>query len=213
MACVAAVRDEIEILRVALTDKGCPQELYEASLAQLKAVAAPGLFAAGWNQIVDRIGIDHLMMLRWAGWVLGQQEALLADEERAALLADVEQVLARIKESSIPTFTQQMVARHLEAVRRALLAYRVQGVEPLSKALNETTGAMTTQKGHIVADVAKADAEEKGLLAKAMGVIHQAAELADKAEKFHKGIDSTIKIAHQISNLWQQLPNIPLLPS
>lgn len=212
MACVAAVREEIELLRSALHDKGCPEDLYVHALASLKSSVSPSQIAVPWNQLVDRIGSECLMMLSWAGWALGQDEEALSQQERAKLLQDVEKMIAELGAAGIPTFTKHLILRHLEAVRRALQAYKAQGIEPLIKALNETTGAMTIQKGHVAADVAKAEKDGKGIISKAMGVFNKAAEFADKAQKIQKGIDSTVQIAHQVNTLWHQLPDLPALP-
>jgi hypothetical protein len=212
MACIVAVREEIELLRAALRDKDCPEKLYVDSLNSLKSIAAPSQIAIPWNQIVDRIGVDHLMMLNWAGWLLGKEEVLLSNQERTKLLEEVEKMIVEIEAAGLPNFTKQLVRRHLETVRRALNAYKAQGIEPLMRALNETTGAMTTQKTHIATDVAKADGEAKGVIAKAMGVLSKVADFADKAQKVQKGIDSVAQIAHHVNTLWHQLPDLPALP-
>lgn len=212
MACVAAVREEIELMRSALRDKGCPEDLYVHAVASLKSSVAPSQLAAPWNQIVDRIGSECLMMLNWAGWVLGKEEEALSQEERNKLLSDVEKMIDELESVGVPPFTKQLILRHLEAVRRALQAYKARGIEPLMKALNETTGAMATQKAHVSADVATADQAQKGVIGKAMGVLNKVAEFADRAQKVQKGLDSAVQIAHQVRNMWHQLPDLPALP-
>lgn len=209
MACFAAVREEIELLRSELRDKECPEDLYTNSLAQLKSSVSPSQISIPWNQLVDRIGLDSLMMLNWADWYLGQNEVDLSGEERAKLLESVEQMIAEMSAASLPTFSKQMILRHLDAIRRALQTYKAQGIEPLLKALNETTGAMTTQKSHVTADFEKSDSNGKGVFGKAINLLHKAADFAEKAQKVKKGVDATILLVHQFSQLWQQFPALP----
>lgn len=207
-SCMTAMREELEILMAELQDRGCPVELFRDSVDALRAVVSPSQFAAGWNHLTDRIGQEHLVMLRWANWVLDGEECEIDREERARLILELDKVIAEFESSTVPTFTKELMMRHLNSVRRSLRIYRARGIEPVHSALHETIGAMSTRTAQVSADLDRADTEAKGVFGRAAEMINKVVVVAEKAQKIQKGIDAGIQVAHQVKEIWAALPGV-----
>lgn len=207
-SCMAAIREELELLAAELEDRGCPDELFREAINKLRYVVSPSQFSAGWNHLSDHVGLEHLMALRWAGWLLDGEECAINQDERSRLIDELDKVIAELESSSVGPFTKNLMLRHLNAVRRALRVYRARGIEPVHSALNETIGAMTTRRTQMAADLEGADKESSGLFRRAADMINKVVVVAEKAQKVQKGIETGIQVAHQLKEIWIALPGM-----
>lgn len=207
-SCMAAVRDELDVLAESLLDQGVPDELFRWGTDELRGIVSPTQFSNGWNHLVDRIGREHLNMLRWADWVLGGDEQEVDAAELAKLIAELDELIAQLEASSLRRFTKDLMLRHLNSVRKSLRTYRARGIEPVNAALNETLGAMSVRTAHVKEDLSQSDPEATGIFSKAANMINKVVKVAENAQKVQKGIDAGIQIAHQVQQIWNAFPEI-----
>ncbi|MYM42219.1 hypothetical protein GTP27_23285 [Pseudoduganella sp. CY13W] len=157
---------------------------------------------------MDRIGKEHLNMLRWADWVLGGDEQEVDPAELAKLITELDELIAQLEASSLRRFTKDLMLRHLNSVRKSLRTYRVRGIEPVNAALNETLGAMSVRTAHVKEDLSQSDPEATGIFSKAADMINKVVKVAENAQKVQKGIDAGIQIAHEVQQIWNAFPGI-----
>ncbi|MGJ7915546.1 hypothetical protein ACI48D_08755 [Massilia sp. LXY-6] len=207
-SCMTAIREELEGVSATLEDRGVPAELFRGGLDALRAIVSPTQFSAGWNHLADRVGQEHLMMLRWADWALDGSECEISQDERTKLIEDLDSLIAEFEASSIPRFTKELMLRHLNSVRKSLRVYRARGIDSVHAALNETIGAMSTRTSQVSADLNHADPDAKSIFGKAADMINRVVVVAEKAQKIQKGIDAGIQVAHQVEKIWAALPGM-----
>jgi hypothetical protein len=207
-SCMTAMREELEALVATLQDRGVPDDLFRSGIDTLRGIVSPSQFSAGWNHLVDRVGQEHLVMLRWADWVLDGIECEIKPEERAQLIVDLDNLIAEFESSTIPRFTKDLMLRHLNSVRRSLRVYRARGIDPVHAALHETIGAMSTRTAQVAADLDQAAPEAKSIFSKAAEMINKVVVVAEKAQKIQKGIDAGVQVAHHVEKIWATLPGI-----
>lgn len=205
-SCMAAAREELELLMATLHDQGVPDDLFCGGVGALREVVAPAQFAVGWNSLTDRIGQEHLIMLRWAAWVLDGTESEINSEERAQLIVDLDNLIKEFETSLIPRFTKELMLRQLNSVRRSLRVYRARGIDSVHTALNETIGAMSTRTTQVSADLNQANSEAKTIFRKGADMVNRIVVVAEKAQKINKGIESGIQVIQYFEKIWSSIP-------
>jgi hypothetical protein len=177
----------------ALELKGVPYQLFKPTANELKNVSAPTTLSHPWGHFSMKLTAERLTVLEWCAWALGEEELPLEETDLSELLSQIEKLIAEVRANPLPAFTQQLVLRHLKAIRSALMLYGVSGIEPVTAALNETMGAFSRSGGNVQPEFSAATEGQKGLLVRVASAIGSIGAKIDSMEKWGKRGTTAIK--------------------
>ena len=182
-----AVNQEIGHLGVLLLDRGVPEELYQMHLAKLKAVTSTRHLHNHWDEIKKLVRDDQIVMLEWAGFVLGPDGSADISEEVMSLTAEIDQLIADTETSTLPSFLRLFVLRNLRAIRTALWNYKVSGVEPLRDAIQRINGISERELATLQATTEGLAEREQSIMQRVGRAIGGVANACDVATKIQGG--------------------------
>lgn len=152
--CLADLHDEVELIRFEMVKLGYSENLYSSSLNKCNAVFAVQSLMANWHALKQRITPEVHIALGFCSEILPNEEDLIADESLAELKRMASDLRTSLSESSLPTYTQKIIEKHLTKIDEALAKYKAVG----SKALEEV---MQSAYGEVIANEAAFE-EAKG---------------------------------------------------
>lgn len=187
-ACVIALRQQIDFVRMRLSEHDVPLELTSPGFDRFKNVASPGQLHSSWNSHRGNLlPPENRLAFMWASYVLrDDDEADIPAEEAIALRAEIESLEKSLQETEMSPYLRGFIRQQVNTIRSALRLYSVQGVRPLQDALHKVAGAYTVERSRIETEHATAPEAAKGVFAKTSGVIKKAAEICDNLDKIKK---------------------------
>lgn len=186
--CSMAVKDELIHLSVLLREQGVPTELYLHHLTHLRTVTAPRLLHVDWLQLSKMVREEQLVMLMWAGFVLGDDSDTDITMEVDRLAAEIDRLIADVESSGFPISLRMFVLLNLRSIRGALWRYKVAGVEPLRRAMQTVNGTNERQVAELEPLAKGLQESEKNLLSRVGGIITSVANACDVATKIQGGL-------------------------
>jgi len=106
---------------------------------------------ASWAQWKNQLDEPTLYGLQFAADKLSRVSGCtsIAEEDIDGIREELEQFVTSILQSDLPQGMKALFLRNLEAIRHALLAYRVRGVEGLEDELERAIGSLVLHKEEI----------------------------------------------------------------
>jgi len=86
----------------------------------------------------------------------------------------------------------------IDAIRSALLVYRVRGVKPIETALKQVAGDRAFEQTRLEAENATASAATKGILARTSAFIEKTAKVADNLDKIRKAGEGAYSLVARV---------------
>lgn len=188
IACLQALRGEVDFVRMRLSDNEVSDELLSTGFARLRDVASPAQLHMTWKSHRGNvIPPENRLSFQWATWVLrNEDEGEASAEEMAELRAELESLETALRTTEMSPYLRDFIQRQVTVIRAALRVYAVQGARPLKEALTKVAGALTVERGQVEAEAQKAEPEAKSLLSKAGAVIEKTAKICDGLDKIGK---------------------------
>lgn len=185
---IQAVLAEIRAMEAKLKEIGAPAHLYMDCVNQLRSGFSPTQLAGAWShhreQMVKRA---TPLALQWASWVLSQfDENKIDDETMESLRTSLAEQEKLLQETNLPAGLREMLERQTAALRRALHLYKIQGIAPVQKVVNDSIGELATASQDLVAEVEASSPAVKQVFEQGKKMIGKAAEIADKGSKVVK---------------------------
>jgi hypothetical protein len=97
-----------------------------------------------WNRFTQHLDEATMVGLQFCADTLSlaRPEAIISEEELAALQSDIEVLIEKVVQSELPSHAKTMFLNNLENIRLAILEYRINGSAGLSRALDLSLGGM-----------------------------------------------------------------------
>lgn len=189
--CLMALRAEIHLARALLQEHGVPDRLHGPGFDMLHQVAAPGGLATAWSGVRGNIVQPHQRIsIDWACWVLeDEREGDVDAADRAALAADLAELETKLADASATPFMAAFHRRQIDVIRKGLRLYDIRGTGPLKDSLRSVVGDMRVEDKRLKAELEAAPEQNKGLMARAAGIIDKAVKIAEKGSKLKKGAE------------------------
>lgn len=120
------------------------RELYLKWFPAIEKVLAPASISGNWQQDSRQITDAMLVSLAHCADKLAElhTEEPLENEELDALKRDTEALFKKVSEGSLDPQLRNVILDLLEAIRRAIVEYRIRGARALEDALRQTLGAI-----------------------------------------------------------------------
>jgi hypothetical protein len=184
---LSLVRDEMELARLMLQQRGLPANLFEPAFRSLKDVTSPAHLSASrdsvWPSATDKTVRLRLEVSAWE---------LRDVNEEVLSPADLKAFQDRFVElqssaSGLPSAMQEIMRRQAQAMLAALRVYRVRGGAQVREAVRSTVADIALHKDAVDAETKVATEEQKGTFSKGVDLLKSTAEMADKFSKVKKG--------------------------
>lgn len=203
VTCLQALRAEMEFLRSRLTAIDAPEDLAHVGITRLRNAASTTNLNTPWKSLSpETTRPENRLCFAWANWALrDEDEDDLPDEELAALRTELESLESSLNEAEMTTYLRDFIQRQIDAIRAALRVYRVQGVRPIEKALNEVAGACKLQEARIKTEYATASEPTKTVIQRTSDVIEKTAKVADNLDKIRKFGEGAWSLASNVGPL------------
>lgn len=201
VTCIQGVRMELELLRTKLAAIGAPEDLLQPGLARFRNFASATYLNHPWAGLKEEISRpENRIPFIWAAWVLrDENEEVLPDDELNALRSELASLEKSLQETDMALYLRSFVQRQIDAIRSALLVYRVQGVKPIEKALKQVAGDCAFERTRLEAENATASEPTKGVLARASALIEKTAKVADNVDKIRKAGEGAYSLAASVA--------------
>lgn len=200
VTCIQGVRMELELLRTKLLAMGAPEKLLQPGLARFRNFSSTSYLNQQWSGLKDEISKpENRIPFMWAAWVLrDENEEILPDDELSALRSELDSLENSLQETDMAPYLRSFVQRQIDAIRSALLVYRVQGVKPIETALKQVAGDCAFERTRLEAENATASEPTKGILARASALIEKTAKVADSLDKIRKASEGACSLAASV---------------
>lgn len=203
VACLMALRQQIDFTRVRLDDRGVPGDLTSPGFERLKAVASPTNINSGWNgHRASMTAPDTRHAFMWAAWVLrDEDEGDMSAEDATALRDEIEALEDALRTADLPPYLRDFLGRQVDTIRAALRLYRIQGVRPLHEAMQKVAGSFSIEGGRVRAEAATASPEGRTVMKQASEMLAKLAHACDSLDKVMKLGNGLGEAAASISRL------------
>lgn len=203
VTCLQALRAEMELLRAKLLALDIQDELMQPGMARFRKVASPTHLNAGWNGLWEEASKpENRLAFLWANWALrDQDEEDMSSEELSGLQGELDALEQSLQDADMSAYLRDFVQRQIDAIRTALRVYRVQGVKPIEKALQQVAGAYTIEKSKVQEEYAMASEPAKDVLARVGGVIEKTAKVAENLDKIKKAGEGAWSLVSTVAPL------------
>lgn len=203
VTCLQAMRSEMELLRTKLIALNAPEDLMHPGMARFRDVASSAHINAGWNGLREAISRpENRLAFMWAKWALrDQDEEDMPDDQLTDLQSELDSLEESLRDTEMSEYLRDFVQRQVDAIRTALRVYRVQGVKPIEKALQQVAGSLTIEKSRVQAEHATASESAKSVLGRVVAVIEKTAKVAENLEKIKKAGEGIWSIATAVGPL------------
>lgn len=185
--CALTVGHELNHLGHLLEDHLVPKELYRTHIAQLREVTSTRHLHGQWQQLASLIREEHLVMMQWAGFVLGEDRSGDIAEEVQRLGVEIDQLISDVHGSQMPSTLRSFVLRNLRLIRDALWRYKASGAEPLRAAMQTVNGTSEREVANLRPVVEHLDASEASIMQRVGQLIGSIANACDVATKIQGG--------------------------
>ena len=200
VACLQALRVEMDNLRSKLLTLNAPETLMHPGLARFRNVSSTGHINAGWNGFREEISKpENRLAFAWADWTLrDDNEEDMPQEQFDDLMSDIDSLETSLRDTEMSPYLRDFVQRQVEAIRTALRIYRVQGVRPIEAALHQVAGAYTLEKSKLETAQAAASEPAKSVLSRMGGIVEKTAKAADHFDKIRKAGEGAYGLAKTV---------------
>ena len=200
VACLQAMRSEIDLLSSKLKSRGVSDHLLHPGLPRLRNVASPTYLNTPWNNHRDEQSrVENRIIFLWATWALqDENEQDLDSDELAALRSELDSLEVSLRNVDMPTYLYDFVLRQISVIRSALRISRVRGVAPIKEALRQVVGNCVVERDHVEAESKAASENARSVMARAGDLIKKTAEYADRFEKIRKAGEGAVGLAKTV---------------
>lgn len=203
VTCLQAMRSEMELLRTKLLALNAPEDLMHPGIARFRDIASTAHINAGWGGFREGISKTEVRLsFMWANWALrDQSEDDMPAEELTELQSEIDALEQSLQDTEMSEYLRDFVQRQVDAIRTALRVYRVQGVKPIEKALQQVAGSYTIEKSKVQAEYATASEPAKSVLAQATATIEKTAKVAENLDKIRKATEGGWSLMTTVGSL------------
>jgi hypothetical protein len=185
--CALAVGHELNHLGHLLEDRSVPMELYRNHIAQLREVTSTRYLHGQSQQLASMIREEQLVMMQWAGFVLGEDHSGDIEEDVQRLSIEVDQLIADVQGSQMPSTLRSFILRNLRLIRDALWRYKASGAEPLRAAMQTVNGTSEREVANLRPVVEELDVPDTNIMQRVGQLIGSVANACDVATKIQGG--------------------------
>lgn len=131
--------------------KGVEHSIYLKPFAKIETALSHINLEAGWEHWKQQLDETTLYGLQFSADQLSRISGFthIKTDDLGQLRKDVEELVAKILETELPVELKALFLRNLEAIRHALLAYRVRGLEGLEQEIERSVGSLVLHKKDI----------------------------------------------------------------
>lgn len=132
-----------------------PFKKIEALLSQLN-------LEASWESSMNYLDEPTLYGLQFSADRLSRASGFtqIGNDDILSLRKQIEELVNSVVDSSLPQELKLLLLRNLEAIRHALLAYRVRGIEGLQEEVERSVGSILLHRSDIVASKDKPEEQK-----------------------------------------------------
>ena len=185
--CALAVGHELNNLGHLLADRSVPLGLYRNHIAQLREVTSTRYLHGQSQQLASMIREEQLVMMQWAGFVLGEDHSGDIEEDVQRLSIEVDQLIADVQGSQMPSTLKSFILRNLRLIRDALWRYKASGAEPLRAAMQTVNGTSEREVANLRPVVEDLDIPDTNIMQRVGQLIGSVANACDVATKIQGG--------------------------
>jgi hypothetical protein len=126
-------------------------QLYLKPFKKLETLLSQINLEAGWEHWRQQLDEPTLYGLQFSADRLARESGYthIDNDELAQLRKDVEDLVARMLDADLPDSLKALFLRNLEAIRHALLAYRIRGIDGLQQEIERSVGSIILHKEQI----------------------------------------------------------------
>lgn len=184
VACVVALRQQIDFSRLKLTEKNVPLELTSPGFDNLKSIASPGNLNSSWNGLRGNIQPPECRhAFKWASWVLREQvENEISAEDLIELQKEISDLEKIITVTDMSSTLRNFILQQIASIKEALVLASVQGARPIRESYEKIAGAFILYKDAIEPEAKNADVKTKTVINKLGKIIKKFAEAGEVVE-------------------------------
>lgn len=138
--CLADLHDEVELVRSEMLALGYSENLYNSSLKKCNAVFSAQTIMGQWQGSKQHITPEVPIALGFCSEILPNEEDLIDKanlDELRKMATDLRGCLAK---STLPSYTKNIIEKHLNKIDAAILKYSVVGVKALEEVIQSAYG-------------------------------------------------------------------------
>lgn len=201
VACLQAIRFELDLLRMKLLTLDASEELLQPGLPRFRNATSTVHLNQSWNGLREETSRpENRVFLLWANWALrGEEEDSMLPDELASLKNDLDAMEAKLVSTELSSYLRDFLQRQINVIRNALRIYPIAGVKPIESALQQVTGAYAIDKNLVEAECAKASQPARNLFSQAGHVISKVAEAVDRVDKIRKAGEGIYGLAAKVA--------------
>jgi hypothetical protein len=126
-------------------------DIYLRPFKKIEAALSHVSFEAPWEHSKNHLDDQTLYGLKFASDRLARVSGYtqITADELDSLRQSLEQVLSDVLNSQLPQSLKLLFVRNIEALRHALLAYKIRGIEGLEEELARAVGSLVLHKDEI----------------------------------------------------------------
>jgi hypothetical protein len=130
-------------------------EIYLRPFKKIETVFAHINFEAAWDSQKGQLDDQTLYGLTFAADKLKRASGYtkIEEDELSSLRAALEEVLNDVVNADLPQALKQLFVRNIEALRHALLAYKIRGIEGLEEEIERVVGSIVLRRNEVAAAV------------------------------------------------------------
>lgn len=138
--CLADLHDEVELVRAEMLKLEYSTELYSPSLNKCNTIFAVQSVMGQWAQLKNQLTPEVPVTLGFCSEILPNEEELID----SASLGELGQMAAELRKSlgnsSLPTYTINIIEKHLNKIEEAISKYRAIGAKALDEVMQAAYG-------------------------------------------------------------------------
>jgi hypothetical protein len=200
VACLQALRGELDLLKARLLAMGVGEELLHPGLTRFRNVTSTAHINAGWNGLREEASRpENRIPLAWANWLLrDESEEDLAPDELGSLREELDALERSLKETDMSPYMRGFIERQLSAVRAALRLYPIRGAKPFEEAARQVVGTCNLEARVLAKEYEKAAPPAKGVFSKVGDFIEKTAKVADNLDKIRKAGEGAYSLVESV---------------
>ena len=160
---------------------------------EIVRVAVFKLGSMKWPEFRQQFTNDFLRLLQWIDSDISDfwHESPLSDDDLASLQSEVERLIHDVVESELSEDIKRVILDGLEAVRGAILGYRIRGAEGIRQALDQNIASLIRYRQEFD-EVKRSD--DNGIWARWLSFIGKLDSFVSIALKMKQLVQPTIKM-------------------
>ena len=138
--CLADLHDEVEHVRNEMLKAGYTPDLYAPTLNKCNSIIAVEYIPGQWAQPKHQITPEVSTILGFCSEILPNEENLVDPiclEELRQMAANLRELLSK---SNLPTFTINIIEKHLSKIEEAISSYSIVGAKALEEVMQSAYG-------------------------------------------------------------------------